>query len=327
MRAHELRELKRLFDALRQAGNRQYKVQLGYVHELLEKTPRFRSIFDLLSSSTRDVDVDGWMQKMVFEARQTCHEWPSSETHKLRLLRRITEVCATSTQCDPTAVGRQLVYGDNLDDWAQAFTTHVVYPLVDYLQTRLGTDSEVLHHLERMRRQVEWFEQEKLYLEFSANTAHGEALYDRRVREFLSPKASTIHSHSLRPLQERRTWSRASTLTTPSSTTVRATAPRTCAEALAKPSDTLTTTERRPQGDLVVFNLSDDRLQLPSDEPVETRPPRLQVEGVTVFVVVVHAKPLPSASRDQHRQVREGQREDLVPTAEDSTGPPPSSMS
>ena len=49
MRASELRELKRLFDALQQAGQRQYKVQLRYFHELLRGTPRFRAVFELLT--------------------------------------------------------------------------------------------------------------------------------------------------------------------------------------------------------------------------------------------------------------------------------------
>ncbi len=48
MRTGDLRELKRLFDGLQQGGYRQYKVQLRYMYELLEETPRFRSIFDLL---------------------------------------------------------------------------------------------------------------------------------------------------------------------------------------------------------------------------------------------------------------------------------------
>jgi hypothetical protein len=62
-----------------------------------------------------------------------------------------------------------------------------------------------------------------------------------------------------------------------------------------------------------VFNVSDERIQLPSDEPTSVTPPRLQVEGVTLFMVVVQAKPLPSASKDRNRQVREIQRDQLAP--------------
>lgn len=68
---------------------------------------------------------------------------------------------------------------------------------------------------------------------------------------------------------------------------------------------------------LIVFNLSDERLHLPSDEPAEFRPPRLHVEGVTIFLVAVQAKPVPSASRDTRRQVRTISREQLVLTTKD----------
>jgi hypothetical protein len=47
---------------------------------------------------------------------------------------------------------------------------------------------------------------------------------------------------------------------------------------------------------LVIVNLADQHLDLPSDEPGQW-PPRLEVTGVTVFMVPVRAKPQPSASK------------------------------
>jgi len=91
----------------------------------------------------------------------------------------------TTPREDRAAAGRQFIYSRNLDEQAHAFTEQVVFPLVIYLQTRLATDSEVLHHLERMRRQIEWFEQATLSEAYLADTGKGEALYDRRVRQFL----------------------------------------------------------------------------------------------------------------------------------------------
>ena len=329
MRASELRELKRLFDALRQAGNPQYKVQLRYVYDLFEKTPRFHAIFDLLKAATSDFDTDDWINKRVFGAKQTCHEWPPSETQKLRVLLRLMEWCATEENCDPTAVGRNLVYGRNLDEWVQAVTTQIVFPLVDFLQTRLATDSEVLHHLERMRRQVEWFEREKLFRQYEADTPRGEALYDTRVREFLFAEGIDF------PFSQ------------PASPAGKADVvaglegddPLVCEIKLYDGKNYGPAYLRRGVGQairyahdygkssahLVVFNLSDDRLQLPSDEPTGVNPPRLQIEGVTVFLIAVQAKPLASASKDRHRQVRQVERDQLVPTKEDSTDAPPSS--
>lgn len=322
MGASELRELKRLFDALRQTGYRQYKVQLRYVYELWANTLRFRAIFDLLRAETSDFKTDEWMQEKVFNARATCHEWPEAEAQKLRVLLRIMEVCATDEQCNPTAVGGHLAFTHDLNEQAQAFTEHIVYPLLDYLQTRLGTESEVLHHLERMRRQVEWFERDQLYRAFAEDTKKGEELFDRRVREFLFAEGIDY------PFSQ------------PASSAGRADVvagldgddPLVCEIKLYDGDKYGPAYLRRGVGQairyahdygkssayLVVFNLADERLQLPSDEPVEVTPPRLQIEGVTVFLVIVQAKPVPPASKDHHRRVREVLREQLVPTKGDS---------
>jgi hypothetical protein len=87
--AIDVRELQRLLDSLRHAGNRQYKTQLRYVHDALTKSSRFRAVFEVLAAETAGFEVDDWIQKRVLEARQTCHEWPEQENQKLRVLRRL----------------------------------------------------------------------------------------------------------------------------------------------------------------------------------------------------------------------------------------------
>lgn len=315
--ATDVRELQRLLDSLRHAGNRQYKTQLRYVHDALTKSPRFRAVFEVLAAETASFEVDDWIQKRVLEARQTCHEWPEQENQKLRVLRRLLEVGAIQENLNPTAVGRQFDYSDSLDDWAQAFTRHVVAPLIAYLEASLNDGQDVPHKLERMRRQVEWFEQEKLYEQFRADTGRGEALYDRRVREFLFAEGIDYPYSG------------------PTSPSGRADVvggldgddPLVCEIKLYDAGDYGVPYLRqgvvqalryardygKAVAHLVVFNVSDERIQLPSDEPTSVTPPRLQVEGVTLFMVVVQAKPLPSASKDRNRQVREIQRDQLVP--------------
>jgi hypothetical protein len=201
-------------------------------------------------------------------------------------------------------------------------TKHVVYPLVDYLQTRLAAESEVLHRLERMRRQIEWFEQEKLHRAFNENTRKGEELFDRRVREFLF--AEGIDYPFSQPASPAGKSDVVAGLDGED--------PLVCEIKLYDGDAYGPTYLRRGVGQairyahdygkssayLVIFNLSDDRLQLPSDEAIEVSPPRLLIEGVTVFQIVVQAKPVPSASKDHHRQVRTLQREQLVPTKEDA---------
>jgi hypothetical protein len=146
--------------------------------------PRVASILRILTSTTNDFDVGAWVKDRVFGARRTCHEWPTEERERLLVLHRIAESAAADEGLDPTAAGRHLVYEDNLDLCAQAFTKHIIDPLLEYIAARTGTVSEMLRHLERFRRQVEWFEQE-LFHRASVTDGGGESVYDRRLREFL----------------------------------------------------------------------------------------------------------------------------------------------
>lgn len=318
-----MRELKRLFDELQRSGHRQYKTHLGYLYQLLRSTPRFWSVFELLQASVAGFDADEWIGSKVFVSKATCHEWPATETQHLCVLLRLLERCATDERLDPTSVGRTFIYGQNMDGWAQAVTAQVVVPLVTYLQNSLGTDSEILHQLERMRRQVEWFEQQALYDRYVADTAHGEDLYDRRVREFLF--AQGIDYPFSQPASVSGKVDVIAGLETED--------PLVCeiklydgeqygasymrkgvAQAFRYAKDYAKRTAH-----LVIFNVSNYRLELPSDGASEQRPPRLIVDGVAVFLVAVQAKPLPPASKDRGREVRELRREQLVQVSDEAT--------
>lgn len=310
-----MRELKRLFDELQRSGYRQYKTHLGYLYQLLRSTPRFWSVFELLRASVVGFDADEWIGSKVFVSKSTCHEWPPSESQHLCVLLRLLERCATDEKLEPTSVGHIFVYGRNMDEWAQAITAQVVVPLVTYLQNRLGTDSEILHQLERMRRQVEWFEQQELYERYVADKARGEDVYDRRVREFLF--AQGIDYPFSQPASVSGKVDVLAGLDTED--------PLVCeiklydgdqygapylrqgvVQAVRYARDYAKGTAQ-----LVVFNLSTHRLGLPTDGPSDEQP-RLVVDGVTVFLTVVQAKPLPSASKDRSRELRELQRAQLV---------------
>lgn len=67
---------------------------------------------------------------------------------------------------------------------------------------------------------------------------------------------------------------------------------------------------------LVIFNLSADHLALPSDDPERRGPPCLRVGGVTVYMVVVQALPVGSASRQGRANDVVVTRGQLVTTAE-----------
>jgi hypothetical protein len=328
VRGRGSQELQRLYNALRRAGFGQYRVQLHHFWAALVAMPRVASVFGILASTTTDFDVDAWVKDHVFGARRTCHEWPPEEAARLRVLHRIAESAAAEGGFDPTSVGRHLVYGDDLNDCAQAFTEHIIVPLMEYIEARTGTASEMLHHLERFRRQVEWFEQEALY-SASVTEGGGEKVYDRRLREFLfasgvdfpfsQPVSASGRADVVADLEREDPLVCEIKLYDGDGRGVRHLR-QGVAQAIRYARD-----YGQPVGHLVVFNLSDNHLQLPSDggAPAE-HPAHLHVEGVTVFIVAIQAKPVESASADR-RRVQEFGREDLVPSAVDlepETTPP-----
>ena len=71
----------------------------------------------------------------------------------------------------------------------------------------------------------------------------------------------------------------------------------------------------KPVGHLVVINLTENRLDIPSDEPSETNL-RIVVEGVTVFITIVDGKPQPSASERGKPKVVTFKREQLITEAQ-----------
>ncbi|MGY5060024.1 hypothetical protein ACWDFR_39170 [Streptomyces sp. 900105755] len=82
-----------------------------------------------------------------------------------------------------TAIGYS-ISGRPQDSWRK-FTEDILQPLFDYLSERVGAESSVLHTLERYRTRIEWFDREELYTRFEADRANGEEVYNLDLQRFL----------------------------------------------------------------------------------------------------------------------------------------------
>jgi hypothetical protein len=167
---------------------------------------------------------------------------------------------------------------------------------------------------------VQWFEQERLYAAYVSDTARGEDGYAVDLRRFLFGQGIDY------PFSE------------PASP-----AGETDIAALLDTSDPLVCEVKLYDGDsyrvgriaggvqqavryardygktvayLVIFNLCADHLALPSDDPERRPPPCLRVGGVTVYMVVVQALPVGSASKQGRANDVVVTRDQLVTTAE-----------
>ncbi|MGW4935177.1 hypothetical protein ACWEQH_19475 [Streptomyces sp. NPDC004166] len=86
-------------------------------------------------------------------------------------------------------IGWQIASGYSMqrsaqDNWRE-FAEDILQPLFDFLSERVGAESSVLHTLERYRTRIEWFDRNELYARFTADTANGEEVYNLDLQRFL----------------------------------------------------------------------------------------------------------------------------------------------
>lgn len=249
------------------------------------------------------------------ERHGTEGNWPATEIGRAKVvLWQLREIASGNVNGYMAA---HLVSEErNLNDGIRAYVSDAVEPLIEYLQERLSSESDMLYVLERYRRRVLWFEQQRLWEAYQSDTSHGEAIYDADLRRYLFDQGIDF------PYSQPASASGKADVVADIETDD----PLACevklfdagtygASYLAKGLHQATRYAEDYGKDvcqLVIFNLSERQLELPSDEPDMGWPPRLHVSGITVFLVVVQAAPRKAASRSGKSAPMVIARADLV---------------
>jgi hypothetical protein len=208
-----------------------------------------------------------------------------------------------------------------MDSGARTATEAVVEPFIEYLQERIGQASDVLYLLERYVRRVEWFEQERLWQAYQADTRHGEDVYDKDLRGFLFDQGIDF------PFSQPKSASGLSDVVA----NVESDDPLVCEVKLydgesyskaylAKGVQQVTNYARdygKTMAYLTIINLTPKMLKLPTDGGPKEWPPRIDVAGVTVFLVHVRGLPQASASTRGAADVVTLSKDDLLRREED----------
>lgn len=311
-------ELHRHLRQLQRCRHGQYKGQLTILVHHLKATEPFRSMLAHLRAAAPDFDPVLWANEKILNERRGRHEWPLDETERMKTLAEMLREMTTDRQ-EPLAWAARMLGHGNFEEHASFITSEVVAPLLDYLLGQIGTESDMLHKLGRFKRLVESFDKADLYAAYEANKRQGEAIYDKALRRFLfmegidyaipqaesaSGKADVIADIDADD---------ALVLELKLFDGVKKTAAyigKGLGQAVAYAKDF-----GKPVGHLVVINLTENRLDIPSDEPSETNL-RIVVEGVTVFITIVDGKPQPSASERGKPKVVTFKREQLITEAQ-----------
>jgi len=174
----------------------------------------------------------------------------------------------------------------------------------------------LLYLLERYVRRVEGFEHHRLYEAYQADTRRGEALYDRDLRQFLFEQGIDF------PFSRPRSASGLSDVVA----NVDTDDPLVCEVKLydgdrySKPylargvqqATNYAGDYSRTSAYLVIINLSSNRLELQTDGGPKEWPPRIDVGGLTVFLVQVRGLPQESASTRGALEVVTVTKDDLL---------------
>lgn len=174
--------LRRRYARLYKSDHDVYGDSAGYLRDFIAATPALRSIVD---AAVHDAGVDpaAWCDEHWGRHRLPAYKWPPTEEGQAAVTWWLLNRWADGE--DARHLAHDITGEGNFNDALRAFTEKTVEPLVDFLEERLGTESEVLYLLERFARRVELFERDDLFAAYESDTARGEALYDRHLQRFL----------------------------------------------------------------------------------------------------------------------------------------------
>ena len=304
------------FRRLRDTPWRQFPSELLCFRSFIEATPAFKAILDS-AMTDRSFEPERWLEEALPEDKGGDFDWPQNENNRLRvkwyLIERWTteysqqvlqEVVRSRPQLYPLYdlfdFADRISFESGYTDNVQWICDNVVEWILEYIQARLATSSEVLYLLERYRMRTEWFEQDRLYVAYQGDTARGEDIYDRDLRRYLMDQGIDY------PFSQPKSGAGRADVVGLLDTND----PLICEIKLfdggkSKNISYLATgfhqavsyaqTYNKPHAYLVAFNLTNRPLSFPNDDPKDF-PPRLHVANVTVFLITVQALPLPSAS-------------------------------
>lgn len=173
-------QLRTRYRRLYKSDHGSYASELRYLKAWISQQPALAAILASVERSEPELDADTWYAGL--ERRGI--DWPDSEVGRAKVVWRVLARLADG-ELRPQEVGWKFSDERILNDALRDFTDSAVEALVEYLEQRLSAESDMLYVLERYRRRVLWWEQERLWAQYEQDTGHGEAIYDADLRRFL----------------------------------------------------------------------------------------------------------------------------------------------
>jgi hypothetical protein len=304
--------LQEKYRRLYKANFQSYHHEAGYFVKFIRDTPALAFIVESLERIEPDLDPETWAAEHI---GYQGFELPPTDEGRAKLSWHLLQTWA-ETPNGAAMFGHMIDSGNDLPSGCRTATEQVVEPLVEFLQESLGQAADILYLLERYVRHVEWFERDRLHAEYESNTGRGEAVYDNDLRKFLfeqgidhpfsQPRSASGEADVVAVLDQEDPLICEVKLFNGESYN-KAYIGKGFRQAVAYAND-----YGKSVAYLVIVNVSDRHFELPTDGAAKDWPPRVESNGVTVFMVHVRARPSPSASKAPKPAVTQVTRADLV---------------
>ncbi|WP_329051231.1 hypothetical protein OG738_03795 [Amycolatopsis sp. NBC_01488] len=307
-------KLRDRYRRLYKTGQDAYVTECRYLRSFVLKSPALRAIVESAERADPGLSVEDWIDQNI---NSDGYDWPDSEEGRAsviwRLLNDIAQGKANVLQLGTSfaPVGER-----DIDTILRYMTEQAIEPFVEYLEERLGTASQTLYLLERLKRRLETFDVDELYARYDADKTHGEAIYDRYIQKFLfdqgvdyiisQPRSASGEADNIANVGSDDSLVEETKLYNGDHYDV-SYIRKGFNQAVHYAHDYGKTVSH-----LIVINLSENNLQISSDDDATLWPPRLHASGVTVFVVVIRARPMPSASYRGSQKTVAVTRDDLA---------------
>lgn len=256
------------------------------------KQPALKALLEVAAQVEPELDVAKWPATL---GQYGSFNWPcATEAGRATLAWAVMNAVADDPYPDRVSLtyGHNLSSSTHLQDMARDLVDRIYQPLFDYLIDYVGQDSSALYLLDRFARKVEWFTREDLYKAYQENTARGEDVYDRALREFLFSEGVNM------PYSQTKSASGVSDILTDleSEETMLCEVKlfiddkRPIASGLHQ-SVLYAQDHGKTTAYLVIMNLSGRPIHLPTDGDAKQNPPYLEVSGVRVYLIPIRALP------------------------------------
>ena len=308
---------------LQERRNRLYKTsyrtfltELSYMLQFLDENPYTCSLLAVLDSST-SVDFEKWTTEQT-DPRSV--QFPDTEVGRAKVCYGILKLCASNEDGrEWLRWGRAFSSETKFDSILRDLTEAVVDPIVNFLHDQIDDGGHVLYLIERFKLRAEWFRRQELFSLYQENTSVGERSLDRELRAslfeggvdypFSQPSSPSGEADIVALLGSDDPLVLEVKVFDPERSKGKGNLRQGFHQVISYAND-----YNESVGYLVIFNCSDRKLVINSDEKSEPEvPARITYGGKTFFIVTIDIHPnAVSASKEKPASRRTISYKDLV---------------